>query len=43
LFINHEEFFNKILDAMLEPVDVIRSHLVNEGVSENSHRKFLEL
>ena len=28
---------------MLEPVDIIRSHLVNEGISENSHRKFLEI
>lgn len=28
---------------MLEPVDIIKSHLVNEGVNESSHRKHLEL
>jgi len=28
---------------MLEPVDIIKAHLVNEGINESSHRKHLEL
>jgi len=43
LYINHEDFFTKLLEQLLEPTDLIRTHLVNEGVSESSHRKFLEI
>ena len=48
LFINHENFFQKLVESMLEPIDLIRPHLASEGaagggVSENAHRKFLEL
>ncbi len=32
-----------MVEAMLEPVDIIRGHLVNEAISESSHKKFLEL
>lgn len=28
---------------MLEPVDLIKGHLVNEGINESAHRKTLEL
>ncbi len=28
---------------MLDPIDAIRTHLVNEGITENSHKKFLEV
>jgi hypothetical protein len=28
---------------MLEPVDIIKAHLLNEGINESSHRKHLEL
>ena len=31
------------MDQMLEPVDIIKAHLVNEGINESSHRKHLEL
>jgi len=42
LYVNHENFFQSLLDAMLDPVDVVRSHLVNEGITESSHKRFLE-
>jgi hypothetical protein len=43
LFINHENFFQNLIDSLLEPVDLIKAHLVNEGINESSHRKYLEL
>jgi len=43
LYINHENFYQQLVSALLEPVDIIKSHLVNEGVNESSHRKHLEL
>lgn len=43
LYIDHEDFYNKMMEIMLEPIDAIRTHLVNEGITENSHKKFLEI
>ncbi len=43
LYINHENFYQSLIEALLEPVDIIKAHLVNEGINESSHRKFLEL
>ena len=43
LYINHENFFTNLIESMLEPVDLIKAHLVNEGINESAHRKTLEL
>jgi hypothetical protein len=43
LYINHDNFLQNLIESMLEPVDLIRSHLINEGINESSHRKFLEI
>lgn len=43
LYINHENFFSNLIESMLEPVDLIKGHLVNEGINESAHRKMLEL
>ena len=43
LYINHENFFQNLVESMMEPVDIIKGHLVNEGINESSHRKHLEL
>ena len=43
LYINHENFFQNLIEALLEPVDIIKAHLVSEGINESSHRKHLEL
>jgi hypothetical protein len=43
LYVNHDNFFQNLIDQILEPVDIIKAHLVNEGINEASHRKHLEL
>ena len=40
---NHENFFQSLIESLLEPVDLIKAHLINEGINESSHRKQLEL
>ena len=32
-----------LIESLVEPIDVIRTHTANEGVNESSHRKWLEL
>jgi hypothetical protein len=41
--VNHENFFSNLIEAMLEPVDIIKGHLINEGINEQAHRMHLEL
>jgi hypothetical protein len=43
LFINHENFLNNLIEALLEPIEVVRQHLGNDGLTEGSHKKFLEI
>ena len=43
LYVSHDNFLQNLVEAMLEPVDIIRAHLIKEGVNECSHRKALEI
>ena len=39
LYVNHENFFDKLVEAMLEPVEVIATQ---GGLGDQSHRRHLE-
>ncbi len=43
LSVNHEKFLENLIEAMLEPVSLIKCHLGNQEANESSHRKFLEM
>ena len=42
LYVNHENFLYNLVEALLEPADMIQPHIDRTGATEESRRKYLQ-
>ena len=42
LYINHLNFIENLIEALVEPVEIINPHLANEAITDYNHKRELE-